>query len=88
MYLLLYPMAHIHAPGVANSDHRDRVGRIYKGNYQTLLYINYKSSELCRFRKEEFVCVSYCKSVGANDTQCVAIFDPRGILVSVNEGYH
>ena len=49
----LKPMADIHPRGVANLDPRDMVGRICKGNYQTLLYTKCKSSRLCGFREED-----------------------------------
>ena len=56
-------------PGVdvANLDPMGMVGRIYNGDYLTLLLTKYKSSESYGFR-EYFS--SYGKSMGANDPGC------------------
>ena len=55
----------------------DMVGRFYEEDHYTLLHTIYESSGLCGFR-EIFLCFSHCMSVGANDPQGGAIFDPRG----------
>ena len=64
-------------------DPRGTVGRIYKEDHYTLLLTKYESSGLCGFRVEDFLCFSHCKSMGANDPQGGAIFDPRGMIGSI-----
>ena len=60
-------------------DPRGTVGRIYKEDYLTLLHTKYGSSGPCGF-KEDFLCLFYCKSMGANDPWGGAISDARGML--------
>ena len=48
-------------------DPRDTFGRIYKEEYYTLLHIKNTSSWPCGFREKDFLCLSHCKSMGAND---------------------
>ena len=38
--------------------------------------------------KKIFLCLSYCKSMGANDPRGVANFDQRGIIGRIYVGYH
>ena len=45
------PMVDNDAPGLAHLDTRGMVGRIYKGNYLTLLHTKYKSSGPHGFRE-------------------------------------
>ena len=45
-------------------DPRGTVGRIYKGDNYTLLHTKYESSGPCGLR-EDFLCFSHCKSMGA-----------------------
>ena len=62
-------------------DPRGTVGRIYKEDHYTLLLTKYESSGPCGFGEEDFfLCFSHCKSMGANDPQGGAIFDPRGMV--------
>ena len=35
-----------------------------------------------------FLCSSYCKSMGANDSWGVANLDPRGMIGRIYERYH
>ena len=56
------------------------VGRIYKEDHYTLLLTKYESSGPCGFGEDFFLCFSHCKSMGANDPQGGAIFDPRGMI--------
>ena len=64
-------------------DPRGTVGRIYKEDHYTLLLTKYESSGPCDFREEVFLCLSHCKSMGANDSRGGAIFDPRGMIGSI-----
>ena len=41
---------------------------------------NMKALGLAVSEKKIVLCFSYCKSMGANDSLCGAIFDPRGIV--------
>ena len=68
--------------GRAIFDPRGTVGRIYKEDHYTctLLHRKNKSSGSCGFEKEDFLCFSQCKSMGANDTWGGTIFDPRGMI--------
>ena len=62
-------------------DHMGTVGRIYKEGHFTLLLTKYESSGPCGFGEEKnFLCVSHCKSMGANDPRDGAIYDPRGMI--------
>ena len=63
-------------------DPRGTVGRIYKQDHYTLLHTKYESSGPCGFR-EDFLCFSHCKSMGANDPGSGAIFDPRGMICRI-----
>ena len=45
-----------------------------------LLLTKYESSGPCGFREEFFFMFSHCKSMGANDPQGGAIFDPRDMI--------
>ena len=65
---------------MANFKPRGMVGRVYKGDYLTLLHTKYKSSGPHGFREEDLLCFSYCKSMGANDPRGVANLDPRGMM--------
>ena len=60
------PMADNDAP-VAGPvfDPRDTVSRIYKEDHYTLLHTKYESSGPCDFRKDDLLCFSHCKSMGA-----------------------
>ena len=58
-------------------DPRGTVGRIYKEDHYTLLHTKYESSGPCDFGEEDFFMFSHCKSMGANDPQSGAIFDPK-----------
>ena len=53
--------------GVVNRDPRGIVGRMYKGDYQTLLHVHrkYRSAGSCCFREEDLFLVfpNYCKSM-------------------------
>ena len=47
-------------------DPRGTVGRIYKGDHNTLLHTKYESSGPCGLGEEDFfLCFSHCKSMGA-----------------------
>ena len=59
------------------------VGRIYEEEYYTLLHTKNESSGPCGFREEDFLCLSHCKSMGANDPRGGAIFDPRGMICRI-----
>ena len=60
---------------------RGMVGRIYKEDHYTLLHTKYESSGPCGFREEDFfLFFSHCKSMGTNDPQGGAIFDPRVMI--------
>ena len=48
-------------------DPRGTVGRIYKGEYYTLVHTTYQSSGPYGFGEEDFFCFSNCKSKGAID---------------------
>ena len=50
--------------GVANLDPRGLIGRIYVGDYLTLLHTKYLNSGPCCFREEDFLSFSNCKSMG------------------------
>ena len=38
--------------------------------------------------EKKIICISYCKSMGANDPQGVVIFHPRGMTGRIYVGYH
>ena len=59
------------------------VCRIYKEDHYAFLYTNYESSGPCGFREKEFLMFPHCKSMGANDPQGGAIFDPRGMVCRI-----
>ena len=68
-------------PGRGPYEPRGMVGRIYKEDHYTLLLTKYESSGPCGFGVEDFfLCISHCKSMGANDPRGGAIFDPRGMI--------
>ena len=70
-------------------DPRGTVGRIYKGNHNTLLHTKYESSGPCGLGEDDFfLCFSHCKSMGANDPWGGAIFDPRGMVVRIYKEDH
>ena len=77
IFFMFYPW---HYQGGARMDPRGTVGWIYKEDNYTLLLTKYKSSVPCGFGEEDFLCFSYCKSMGANDPRGGAIFDPRGMI--------
>ena len=60
-----------------NLDPRGMVDRIYKGDYKILLHTKYKSFGHI-FSEKNILCLSYCKSMGANDSRGVVSFDPLG----------
>ena len=64
----------------ARIDPSGTVGRIYKEDHYTLLHTEYESSGPCGFGEEDFFMFSHSKSMGANDPQGRAIFDPRGMI--------
>ena len=75
--------------GVANLDPRGMVGRIYKGDYLTLLQTKYKTSGLYGFREEDFILsFSFSKSMGAHDPRDEANLDPGGMIGRIYVGYH
>ena len=60
----------------------------YKGNHsKTFLYTKYKSSGLCGFSEDFFLCFYYCKSMPANAPQSGAIFYPRNMIGRIYVGY-
>ena len=63
-------------------------GRIYVGDYYTLLHTKYISSGPHGFREEDFLSFPHYKSIGANDPQDVANLDPSGIVGRIYEGDH
>ena len=65
--------------GGAIFDHGGMVGRIYKEDHYTLLHTKYENSGPCGFR-EDFLCFSHFKCIGANDPRGGAIFYPRGMV--------
>ena len=70
-------------------DPRGMVGRIYKEDHYTLLHTKYESSGPCGFGEEDFfLCFPHCKSMGANDPQGWAIFDPRGMVGRIYKEDH
>ena len=56
---------------------RGMVGRIYVGDHVMLLHTKYLSSGPYGFREEDFLSISYYKSVGANEPRGMANLDPR-----------
>ena len=40
------------------------------------------------FRDEDFLCLSHCKSMGANDPRGWAIFGPRGMICRIYVKLH
>ena len=71
---------------MANLDPSGMIGRIYIGDYLTLLHTKYLSSGLCGFREEDFRSLSHYKSMGANEG--VTNYDPRGMVGRIYEGDH
>ena len=65
---------------MANSHPRGMVGRIYEGDYLSLLHTKYISSGPHGFREEDFLRFSFCKSMGVDDPRSVANLDPRGMI--------
>ena len=65
--------------GVASLKPRGLIGRIYVGNYYTLLHTQYISCGPHGFR-EDFLSFSQYKSMGANDHGGMASLDPRGLI--------
>ena len=51
--------------GMANLDPRGMAGRIYAGDYLTLLHTKYLSYGTHCFREEDFLSFSHYKSMGA-----------------------
>ena len=49
---------------------------------------NMKALGLVVSEKKIFFCFSHCKSMGANDPQGGAIFDPRGMVGRIYKEYH
>ena len=64
------------------------VGRIYKGDNQTLLHTFYISALSLMISEKIFFCFSHCKFMGANDPRDVANLDPKGMIGSIYVGYH
>ena len=54
--------------GVASSEPRGLIGRIYVGDHYALLHTKYISSGPHGFREEDFLSFSYYKSMGDNDS--------------------
>ena len=75
-------------PGGARIDPRGTVGRIYIEDHYTLLHTKYESSGPCGFGEEDFLCFSHCMSMGANDPQGGAIFNPRGLVGRIYKEDH
>ena len=61
------------------------VGRIYKGDYKTVLHTQYKSFGPQGFREEDLLCSSYCQSIVANIPR---VLDPKGMTGRIYVGYH
>ena len=62
--------------GVVNLDPRGLIGRIYVGDYYTLLHTKYISCGPHGFREEDFLSFSHYKSFGANDPQGWPVWTP------------
>ena len=71
---------------MASLDSKGMVGRIYVGDYFTLLCTKYLSSEPYGFRGEDFLSISHYKYMGANEPQGVAKLDPRGMVGRIYVG--
>ena len=67
---------------------RGTVGRIYKEDHYTLLLTKHERLGLVVSEKKIFLCFSHCKSMGAKDPQCGAIFDPRGMIGRIYKQDH
>ena len=67
---------------MANLDPRGMVGRIYVGDFLTLLHTKYLSSGPYGFGKK----VWQDKSMGANEPRDVANLDPRGMVGRIYVG--
>ena len=74
--------------GMASLGPRGLIGRIYVVDHKTLLYAKYVSCDPHGFREEDFLSVSHCKSVGANDPWGLASLDPRGLIGRIYVGDH
>ena len=49
---------------------------------------NIKALGLMVSEKNFLLCITYCKSMGANDPRGMAILDPRGMIGRIYVGYH
>ena len=73
--------------GVANSDPRGMIDRIYVEYHLTLLHTKYTSFRLCGFREEDFKCFSHYKPMADNDTPGAwPIWTPRSRLAGIIKG--
>ena len=61
---------------VASLEPSGLIGRIYVGDHNTLLHIQYISCWPHDFREDEFLSFSQYKSMGAYDPQGVVSLDP------------
>ena len=75
--------------GVASSEPKGLIGRIYVGDHLTLLQTKYIGSGPHGFREEDgFKSFSHYKSVEANDPRGVANLEPRGVVGRIYVGDH
>ena len=71
--------------GMANLDPKGMVGRIYVGDYLSLLHTEYLSSGPSGFN-EDFWSFCHYKSMGTNEPRGVANLDPRSMVGRIYEG--
>ena len=66
--------------GVASSEARGWIGRIYVRDHYTMLHTQYISCGPHSYREEDFLSFSHYKAMGVNGPWGVSSLDPRGLI--------
>ena len=74
--------------GMVNLGPKGFICRIYVGDHYTLLHTKYISCGPHGFIEVDFLSVSQCKTMGANDPRGMANLDPRGMVGRIYVGDH